>query len=83
MEVTYNNDFIFLILSLILWLYFTSLYFEKRLIILGFAQFLFSMPLIFILLTLVTTYILGLVIVFIIPLLSLWILIDCLLYRNK
>lgn len=85
MDVTMNLDstLVFLIVLMTGWLFFTSLYFKRKQIILGLVQFMFAMPLSFVIGSIAILYPMGYAVTIIIPLLSIVILADAFYGRVK
>lgn len=82
MEVLYNSSQFFTIILTILWLYFCSLYFDNKDMILGLIIFGLSIPLSIVIAIISLSFHFGFIIVFLIPILSLYLLTDSIYYSN-
>lgn len=87
MEISYNQEQFYLIITLILWLFFVSEYIMNRktqnAIMLSIVQFFLSFPFIIAIAVISFNFAFGYAIVFLIPILSLYLLIDGLIYSHK
>jgi hypothetical protein len=81
----FNLDagFLFFVIVISLWIYFVTQYFDKKEFIFCELQFGLAMPLTIALAVFSFNYTLGFVLVMLIPIFSIWILIDGVLYRKK
>jgi len=79
----FDNSQLFFIILLFLWVIFVLEYLDNRKLMIALTQFFFMIPLVIILADISFNYVFGFAIVFIIPILSLWILVDGFYYRNE
>ena len=82
MEVLYNSSQFFTIILTILWLYFCSLYFDNKSMMLGLIIFGLSIPLSIVIAIISLSFAFGFIIVFLIPILSLYLLTDSIYYSK-